>query len=204
MPAARACAASLGLARFAWHLGHTRIMLATRSPSMRCTSQPVPMAFSARGNRRSQCQQRPLPVEQMACNAACTSRLIRFGVLTAKPNPVPPRLRATRTYDLSAPRLPKNLLPSPRAIKQQSWRHDTPNQKTALQGHNSVAGGRRPRNTRQTRPTLKGSHGSSRPQISFVILNSVSLQQRDELLFEGLLLVPFFLAVNVTPQSFHP
>lgn len=66
-----------------WHLGQIRIMLATRSPSTRCTSQPVRTAASTLGSLRSQYQQRPLPVEQMACNASCTSSTIRPGVLTA-------------------------------------------------------------------------------------------------------------------------
>jgi hypothetical protein len=41
------------------------------------------MASSARGNRKSQYQQRPLPVEQIARNAACTSGNLRGRVLTA-------------------------------------------------------------------------------------------------------------------------
>lgn len=58
-------------------------MLATRSPSMRCTSQPVRTASAARGRRRSQCQQRPFPVEQIACSASGTLSTIRSGTLMA-------------------------------------------------------------------------------------------------------------------------
>jgi len=63
--------------------------------------------------------------------------------------------------------------------------------------------GQRPRKTRQIDPTLKGSHETSRPQVALVILNPVFVQQRDELLLEGQLLVPFLLAGNVVLQGFH-
>jgi hypothetical protein len=49
-------------------------MLATRWPSTRCTYHPALMASSAAGSLRSQCQHRPLPVEQIACRAPLTSR----------------------------------------------------------------------------------------------------------------------------------
>jgi hypothetical protein len=50
------------------------MMLATRWPSTRCTYHPALMASSAAGSLRSQCQHRPLPVEQIACRAPLTSR----------------------------------------------------------------------------------------------------------------------------------
>jgi len=52
-------------ARLRRHFGHTRMMLATRTPFTRCTCQPASIASSTAGNLRSQCQQRPRPVEQM-------------------------------------------------------------------------------------------------------------------------------------------
>jgi len=58
------------------------MMLATRSPSRRCTSQPARMATAARGNLTSQYQQRPLPVVAMARSAALTSNAGRSGVLS--------------------------------------------------------------------------------------------------------------------------
>jgi hypothetical protein len=75
--------ADFRLSALIWQRGQIRMMLATRAPSMRCTSQPLRTASSARGKRWSQNQQRPLPVEQMACSASCTSSTIRSGVLSA-------------------------------------------------------------------------------------------------------------------------
>ena len=73
----------------------------------------------------------------------------------------------------------------------------------APQGRDIVAGGNAPGKRRQRSPTLKGSHETSRPQVALVILNPVFVQQRDELLLEGQLLVPFLLAGNVVLQGFH-
>ena len=82
-PAASERPATSKFSDWSWHRGQTRIMLATRSPSTRCTSQPLRTASSTRGNRRSQYQQRPLPVEQIACRASGTFSTIRSRVLTA-------------------------------------------------------------------------------------------------------------------------
>src|SRR5579875_1103130 len=47
---------------------------------MLCTSQPSLTALDSSGNLRSQYQQRPLPVEQMACRASRTSTGTLFGM----------------------------------------------------------------------------------------------------------------------------
>src|SRR5690242_20697681 len=49
------------------------MMLATRSPSIRLTSQPVLMASSSSGSLQSQYQQYPSPVLQIALKASRTS-----------------------------------------------------------------------------------------------------------------------------------
>jgi hypothetical protein len=52
-------------------------------------------------------------------------------------------------------------------------------------------------------PTLKGSRSVSRPNITLVIRNLVSLQQHYEFFFEGLLLIPFLLMGNVLLERFR-
>ena len=120
------------------HFGHTRMMLATRWPSTRCTYHPALMASSAVGSLRSQCQHRPRPVEQIACRAPLTSRSeVLFALTSLMLTSCRPHLHSVTLLESGRNRQP---LQGPAC----------PVMAPAPGGHHYSSRGQRPRNTLPT------------------------------------------------------